>query len=104
MTARLSFYSSRIGMFQHGDFSLMGKLISVQIAVMPAAADQGVVIAVFNDSAVLDNENPAGGFDRRKTMRNHKAEAMPQNAIDRGLDGALGLRVDGAGGFIHDEN
>src|SRR5450432_2073136 len=90
--------------FQHRIFAFVRELVGVEIIIMPALADQFVMIAVLDDSAAVDYQNSVGGFDGRETMRDHEADAIFQDAIDGGLDRALGLRIDGAGGFVHDEN
>src|SRR6266566_8561689 len=89
---------------EHLLFAFMCELMSVEIVVVAPLADQVAVRAGFNDLTVFDDQNPVGGADRAQPMGDDEGNAILQNALDGALDVALGLRVNGAGGFVHDEN
>ena len=71
---------------------------------MPAPGQQGVVIALLDNRALLHHHNPIGGLDRRKAVGDQNAGRVLQDEFQRLLDLPFGERVDAGSRFIQDED
>ena len=62
------------------------------------------MIAGLSDPSVLQDDDPVRVLDRREAMGDEEDRALPAQAVDRGLDGALGLGVERARRFVEDQD
>jgi hypothetical protein len=54
--------------------------------------------------ALINHIDDVRFLDRAKSVRNSDGRASPRRGIQRGLDDLLRLGVEGAGGFVEEEN
>src|SRR5262249_30160137 len=60
--------------------------------------------AIFHDPTTLDRDDPVGMANSRKPMRNHQDSASSGDPLHVCLDDSLALIIEGAGGFIEDQD
>ncbi len=76
----------------------------VQPGVFAVGGEQGAVGAAFEDAAVVDDQDAVGPQDRAEPMRDDERGAAFEQLFERALHELLGGRVDGAGGFVQEED
>src|SRR5919197_1290275 len=72
--------------------------------VVSSEPEELVVRALFDDLAAVEHENLIGVADRRQPVSDRNRRPVLGEAVERLLDGALGLRVEGARGLVEHEN
>ena len=79
------------------------------MAVVEGAVEgiRGVEVGVRagrDDVAVIENDDRRGVADRGKTVRDDQDGFADDQLLERELDGGLAVAVEGAGGFVEDED
>ena len=75
----------------------------VEPRVQAAVSQQLVVIALFPDLAVVDDENAIGVLDRRQPVGDDQRSAIFQELVERLLNQRFGLGIHRARRFIENE-
>ena len=86
------------------DGRLFAKLHFVQFGVKAPFDQQFIMSAYLADLAFVKYNDLVGFADGRKTMRNDDGAAAGYELVDRLLDELFGLRVDGRGGFVQNQD
>ncbi len=76
----------------------------MQPGVETVFLEQFVVRADFDDSSPLQHDQPIRLLQRAQTMGDGDRRAALDQVVQRELNLALGLGVDGAGGLVEDQN
>src|SRR5579884_339375 len=76
----------------------------VELRIMTAAQHKRVVIALFDDSALLKHQNAVGVANSREPVSNQDGGALLQDQIKPFLNLRLSERVDAGSGLVEDEN
>ena len=84
--------------------NLLFELHFVEVAVDAAEGEEVVVLAALDDAAVVEYEDLVGAADGRKAVGDGEDGAAAHGFVEGVLDGALGFGVEGAGGFVEDED
>src|SRR5215212_6304352 len=82
---------------------VVGVLEFVEAPVEVAAGEELLVRAALAQLAVVEDEYLVGALDGREAVRDDDGGAVAQHPLDGPLDELLGLRVDGAGRLVEDE-
>ena len=72
--------------------------------VEPAAFEQLRRTPLLEDAAGIEDNDPIGVPDSGHFVRDDEAGAPRQQLLERGLDAALRLRVQGAGAVVEQEH
>src|SRR5438046_6156362 len=83
--------------------SVSDKLL-VEPGIVAGTGEKLVMGAALNDFSVLEHQNLMRVADRGKPMRDDEAGPALKKLLQRALDDDLGVRVNGAGRFIEDQN
>jgi hypothetical protein len=75
----------------------------LQVAVEPPAGRQLTVLAQFDDSPAIDDQNLVGVADHARAMGDDEAGPAGEQLLKRRLDQALGACVNAGGGLGEDE-
>jgi hypothetical protein len=59
--------------------------------------------AALDDAAGVHDQDLVGIHDRRQTVRDDQRRAAARRAVEAGLDGLFGLRVERRGRFVKDQ-
>jgi hypothetical protein len=76
----------------------------VQPSIETAAAEQLVVGTGLDDPAFTEHDDPIGMADRGQPVSDDEYRAILHQPVDRLLDQALRLGIEGTGRLIEDEN
>src|ERR1700722_4099194 len=79
-------------------------LLVPQIAVDVAAVDELAMGADVVDLAAFEHEDRVGVHQRRQPVRHYDQRAALGDPHQVGVDDRLALRVEGAGGFVEDQD
>ncbi len=60
--------------------------------------------SALDDVALLDDKDLVGAADGGEAVRNDKGCSALHEEVEPGLDEGFGFGVEGAGGFVEDEN
>src|SRR5439155_19684928 len=61
-------------------------------------------VAALDDLAVVEDEDLVGIDDRREAVRDDERGAVARDLGERGLNGFFGVRVEGRGRLVEDED
>ena len=75
-----------------------------ELGIDAAAADQGFVVAAFNDHAVIQHDDLVGIDDGREAMRDHQRGAAARHLFERILNVLFGETVECRGGLVQHQN
>ena len=82
----------------------MFELQVVEAAVDAAVFQEFAVFAALDDAALVQDEDLVGALDGVKTVGDGEHGAALHGLVERQLDGAFRLGVEGAGGFVEDQD
>ena len=74
------------------------------VRVFAARRDQFAVDAVFDDLAVFEDDDPVEAGDRGEAVRDDDRSAALHEVLECCLDQLLALGIQGAGGFVQDQD
>jgi hypothetical protein len=76
----------------------------VQPRVVAVQGQQLGVRAALDDAALVHHQDDVGALDGGQAVGDHQRGAAAHDAVERGLDVALGFGVERRGGFVEDED
>ncbi len=76
----------------------------MEAGVAAIAGDELLMLAIFDDDAILDRDDAVGAADRRKAMRDDDNGAALNDVAHVRLDDALGLVIEGGRRLIEDQD
>jgi hypothetical protein len=82
----------------------IARLHPPQIGVQTGMGDQFIMGSMLNDRAVLHDVNTVGIADGGQAVGDNDRGAMFGDDVKRSLNRGFGFVIDGAGGFIQDQD
>ena len=79
-------------------------LLRIHGGIVSMQAKEVVGDALLDDSPLIQNDDPVAAADRGNLVRDNHAGSAGQVPIERLLDSGLGLRVQGAGAIVEQQN
>ena len=76
----------------------------VQPGVFAVGGQEFAVRTAFEDAAGVDDQDAVGPQDRAEAMRDYERGAAFEELLERALHELFGGGVDGAGGFVQEED
>src|SRR5437868_1996017 len=88
------------------DWRLRGSsgVLAVEGGVGATGLEEGLVGALLDDAAALEDEDAVGVADRGEAVRDHEGGALGGERVERAQDQRLGARVHGARGLVEDQD
>ncbi len=82
----------------------VAELTHVELVVEALLGEQGVVVALFNETAVVDDEHLVSLADGAQAVGDDEGGAPGHEAQERFLNVEFGARIDAARGFVQDQD
>src|SRR5690606_6593318 len=81
-----------------------GELQADEARVDAGLRDEGVVVAVYDEAALVEDEDAVGRADGGEAVRDDDRRAALEDLLDRALEARLGLAVDARRGLVEDQD